>query len=252
MVGLVIPESPRQSELGANTFKLLPAATNDTIVASARTHVIPVWTLSGLPATLEFELLVVACFPKRIPQSLLSRAAIAALNIHPSRLPTYRGPAPLFWQLRDGMREIGVTLHHMTSRIDGGDIITQTEVALPAGISGPAADDLLASAGADMMLATIQSGDFSGRSQAGPESYQSWPRAQDWSVPTSWTVLHAFNFMRGVAEWGQSFRLLAYPKTLTARAASNFTHGKSSPGTVRVSQAGGHEVGFADGWLHIC
>ena len=150
------------------------------------------------------------------------------------------------------MREIGVTLHHVTSHIDGGDIVTQTKVALPTGISGSAADELLASAGTDMLLDTIQSGDYSGRSQSGPESYHSWPRVLDWSVPTSWKVLHAFNFMRGVAEWGQSFKLLAYPKTLTARYASDFTRGKSSPGTVRVSQAGGQEVGFADGWLHIC
>jgi methionyl-tRNA formyltransferase len=201
---------------------------------------------------LEFELLVVACFPKRIPQSLLNQGDVAPLNIHPSLLPQYRGPAPLFWQLRDGMREIGVTLHHVTSQIDGGDIVTQTKVALPTGISGSAADELLASAGTDMLLDTIQSGDYSGRSQSGPESYHSWPRVLDWNVPTYWKVLHAFNFMRGVSEWGQSFKLLAYPKTLTARYASDFTRGKSSPGTVRVSKVGGQEVGFADGWLHIC
>lgn len=252
VVGIVIPETPQQSELGENTFKLLPAATNDTIVSVARTHGIPVWTLSSLPVMLEFELLVVACFPKRIPQSLLNQGDVASLNIHPSLLPQYRGPAPLFWQLRDGMREIGVTLHHVTSQIDGGDIVTQTKVALPTGISGSAADELLASAGTDMLLDTIQSGDYSGRSQSGPESYHSWPRVLDWNVPTSWKVLHAFNFMRGVSEWGQSFKLLAYPKTLTARYASDFTRGKSSPGTVRVSKAGGQEVGFADGWLHIC
>ena len=252
MAAVVIPESPAQSTLGANAIKLLPTATNDTIVASARTHGIPVWTLSHLPFTLEFDLLLVACFPQRVPQSLLNRATIAALNIHPSRLPAYRGPAPLFWQLKDGMREIGVTVHHMTSQIDAGDIVSQTDVALPAGISGPAADELLSSVGAEMLLATIQGGDFTGRLQAGPESYQSWPRAEDWSVPTSWPVLHAFNFMRGMAEWGQSFKLLAHPKALTARTATDFTQGKSSPGAVRPSRSGGYEVGFADGWLQIC
>ena len=252
MVGVVIPESSGQSVRDTNTIKLLPTTTNDTIVARARTHGIPVWTVSHLPSALEFELLVVACFPYRLPQSLLKRAAIAALNIHPSRLPAYRGPAPVFWQLRDGVREIGVTLHHMTSQIDTGNIVAQTDVTLPVGISGRDADELLASAGANMLLTTIQSGDFSGRSQGDLKSYQSWPHAQDWNVPTSWPVLHAFNFMRGVAEWGQSFKLLARPKPLIARAATDFTHGKSSPGAVRPSRSGGHEVGFADGWLQVC
>ncbi len=252
MVGVVIPESSGQSVLGTNNIKLLPTATNDTIVASARTHGIPVWTLSRLPVALEFDLLVVACFPQRLPQSLLNRAGIAALNIHPSWLPAYRGPAPIFWQLRDGMREIGVTLHHMTSRIDAGDIVAQTNVSLPVGISGLDADELLATAGGNLLLNTIKSRHFLGRSQGGPESYQSWPRAQDWSVPTSWPVLHAFNFMRGVAEWRQSFTLLSHPKPLTARTATHFTYGNSRPGAVRPSRSGGHEVGFADGWLQVC
>ena len=251
LAAVVIPDISDQPTLNAND-KLLPIVPNDTIVANARTHGVPVWTLSYLPATLKFELLVVACFPHRLPQALLNRAKIAALNIHPSRLPAYRGPAPVFWQLRDGMREIGVTLHHMTSRIDAGDIIAQTDVTLPIGISGSNADALLANAGVHMLLTTIQSGDFSGQSQGSPASYKSWPCAKDWSVPTSWPVMHAFNFMRGVAEWEQSFTLLSHPKPLKVRKATDFTHDSSIPGAVRLSRSGKKEVGFADGWLQVC
>ncbi len=251
VVGVVIPDIARQSAQSAYIINMLPTTSNDTIIARARTHAIPVWTPSNLPATLGFELLIVACFPQ-LPQSLLQRAAIAALNMHPSRLPAYRGPAPLFWQLRDGLREIGVTLHYMTSRIDAGDIVAQTGVALPTGISGSAADELLAGAGAEMLLTAIRSGDYSGRPQHGAESHQSWPHADDWSVPTSWPVLRAFNFMRGAAQWGQPFKLMASPEALSARTATDFTHGASRPGAVRASAAGGHEVGFADGWLQVC
>ena len=158
VVGVVIPDIARQSAPSADIINLLPTTSNDTIIARTHTHAIPVWSLSNLPTTLEFELLIVACFPRCLPQSLLNRATIAALNMHPSRLPAYRGPAPLFWQLRNGLREIGVTLHHMTSCIDAGDIVTQTGVALPVGISGSAADELLAGAGAD-----VDAPDTSGR-----------------------------------------------------------------------------------------
>ncbi len=252
VIGVVIPDIARQSAPSAGIINLLATTTNDTIIAHARAHAIPVWSLSNLPATLEFELLIVACFPRRLPQSLLQRVAIAALNMHPSRLPAYRGPAPLFWQLRDGLREIGITLHHMTSHIDAGDIVAQTGVALPAGISGSTADELLAGAGTEMLLTTIRSGDYSGRPQHGADSHQSWPHADDWSVPTSWPVLRAFNFMRGAAQWGQPFKLMASPEALSARAATDFTHGASRPGAVRASAPGTHEVGFADGWLQVC
>lgn len=251
LVGLVIPDNPSQSELEENTIQLLPIQTNDTIVGRARTHQIPIWSLSQLPDTLEFELLIVACFPHILPLTLLNRASIAALNIHPSKLPKYRGPTPLFWQLRDGMREIGVTLHHMTTQIDAGNIVTQTSVPLPTGISGASANMLLATKGANMLVNTLDGRDFSGRPQEGPESYQTWPQTQDWQVPASWPVLHAFNFMRGTEEWGHRFTLLSHQKTVTARSAIDFSHSKSTPGTLRLSKSGDHEMGFTNGWIRF-
>ena len=251
LVGLVIPDNPSQSELEENTIQLLPIQTNDTIVGRARTHQIPIWSLSQLPDTLEFELLIVACFPHILPLTLLNRASIAALNIHPSKLPKYRGPTPLFWQLRDGMREIGVTLHHMTTQIDAGNIVTQTSVPLPTGISGASANMLLATKGANMLVNTLDGRDFSGRPQEGPESYQTWPQTQDWQVPASWPVLHAFNFMRSTEEWGHRFTLLSHQKTVTARSAIDFSHGKSTPGTLRLSKSGDYEMGFTNGWIRF-
>jgi hypothetical protein len=49
----------------------------------------------------------------RIPPELLALPRHGFLNLHPSLLPAYRGPHPLFWALRDGLRESGVTVHWM-------------------------------------------------------------------------------------------------------------------------------------------
>ena len=54
----------------------------------------------------------------------------AALNLHPSLLPAYRGPRPLAAQLAAGERRFGVTLHRLGPRFDRGDIILQQR--LPA------------------------------------------------------------------------------------------------------------------------
>jgi methionyl-tRNA formyltransferase len=43
------------------------------------------------------------------------------LNLHPSLLPAYRGPAPLFWMARQGETQAGVTLHFLDEGLDTGD-----------------------------------------------------------------------------------------------------------------------------------
>ena len=49
------------------------------------------------------------------------------VNFHPSRLPDYRGPSPVEWQIKDGCRSIGMTAHYVDSGIDTGLIINECE-----------------------------------------------------------------------------------------------------------------------------
>ncbi|OHU89223.1 MULTISPECIES: formyltransferase family protein [Pseudoalteromonas] len=52
------------------------------------------------------------------------------MNIHPSPLPEYRGPYPLYWQLRNGEEATKITLHQVSESIDCGDIATQIDVPI--------------------------------------------------------------------------------------------------------------------------
>jgi methionyl-tRNA formyltransferase len=65
-----------------------------------------------------------------LPQAVLSAARLAALNLHPSLLPAYRGRAPINWVLAQGETQTGVTLHHMIGRADAGDIVGQRAIAI--------------------------------------------------------------------------------------------------------------------------
>ena len=78
---------------------------------------------------------VVSCFPHRLHENLLKLPAFGCYNLHPSLLPQYRGPTPLFWQLRQGETETGVTLHKMCAGIDTGDIVAQQRLLIDDGIS---------------------------------------------------------------------------------------------------------------------
>ncbi len=66
-----------------------------------------------------------------LPESVLALASQAAVNLHGSLLPRYRGRAPVNWQILHGEREGGVTLHHMVRKADAGDIVDQE--AFPIG-----------------------------------------------------------------------------------------------------------------------
>ncbi len=52
------------------------------------------------------------------------------MNIHPSLLPHYRGPEPVYWALADGAATTGISLHRAVPRVDAGPILAQAEVQI--------------------------------------------------------------------------------------------------------------------------
>ncbi len=78
--------------------------------------------------SLEPEVILSCYFRQMIKQAILDIPKIAAVNLHGSLLPKYRGRCPVNWQLIHGEHKSGVTLHHMVLKADAGDIIGQREV----------------------------------------------------------------------------------------------------------------------------
>lgn len=63
-----------------------------------------------------------------LPAPILECAKIAALNMHGSLLPKYRGRAPVNWAILHGETTTGATLHVMETKPDAGDIVGQASV----------------------------------------------------------------------------------------------------------------------------
>lgn len=74
------------------------------------------------------DFILVACWPYLIGKPLINSATRAALNLHPSLLPLYRGANPVRQQLDAGDRRFGVTLHLLGAEFDRGGIIARTEL----------------------------------------------------------------------------------------------------------------------------
>jgi methionyl-tRNA formyltransferase len=69
-------------------------------------------------------------FRRMLPAEVLAAARIAALNMHGSLLPKYRGRVPVNWAVLHGETETGATLHVMQSKPDAGDIVAQQAVPI--------------------------------------------------------------------------------------------------------------------------
>jgi methionyl-tRNA formyltransferase len=170
------------------------------------------------------DVAVVACFTRRIPPAALAVPRLGFLNLHPSLLPAYRGPQPLFWQLRDGAMT-GATVHYMDDGLDTGDIAAQMSVPLPDGISGPEAERTLALAGLGLLRGVLDelARGVATRWPQGPGgSTQRAPTGADFALSTLWSARRAFNFMRGTADWGQPYPVEVNGRTEWLAAAEEW------------------------------
>jgi methionyl-tRNA formyltransferase len=62
-------------------------------------------------------------FPYKIPGRLLSIPEHGFYNFHPGLLPAYRGIEPIFWQIRNGEKQGGITVIKMDEGFDTGEVV---------------------------------------------------------------------------------------------------------------------------------
>jgi methionyl-tRNA formyltransferase len=150
------------------------------------------------------DVLCVACFPQILPEAILHWPRFGCLNLHPSLLPAYRGPAPLFWMFRSGEEHAGVTIHIMDAGVDSGDILFQEAFEIPAGITGAELQRECGRRGARLMAEAVRrlpSGTLPRMKQPPGGSYHSWPQPSDFEAPVTRPARWAYNFLRGASDW---------------------------------------------------
>lgn len=65
-----------------------------------------------------------------IKESVFSIPKLGSINLHQGLAPFYRGGPPVFWELFNDEREIGLTVHFVAAKVDTGDIVLQAKVPL--------------------------------------------------------------------------------------------------------------------------
>ena len=71
-------------------------------------------------------------FPHRIPEVVLSKPPRGFYNFHFGLLPEYRGPDPVFWQIRKGASYGAISVHKMDAELDTGPIVDIVKMPIEA------------------------------------------------------------------------------------------------------------------------
>ena len=76
------------------------------------------------------DILVSSDWRTWLDPGVLGLAPRGGINVHDGLLPRYGGFSPVVWAVANGEVEVGVTVHHMTSDLDLGDIVLQRRVPI--------------------------------------------------------------------------------------------------------------------------
>lgn len=174
------------------------------------------------------DFILVACFPYHLPKSILQWPNKACLNIHPSLLPKYRGPDPIFWQLYNDEQETGVSLHLLTQELDTGPVIMQQIIPYGYITDYQQIESKLASTGVNLFVKLIETGTplekLLKKQNVLDATYYPAPSQNNFYVNPQWSARHAYNFIRGTRPPDGQFRMKIQNQTLILTNAIDYTN----------------------------
>lgn len=113
------------------------AASRETLREMAEAHGVPVHFVSNYHSPEALALmrdagadLGVVLGTNILNESVFRIPRLGSINLHQGLAPYYRGCPAIFWELFNGEREVGLTVHFVESKVDTGALILQETVPL--------------------------------------------------------------------------------------------------------------------------
>ncbi|XP_077451307.1 methionyl-tRNA formyltransferase, mitochondrial, partial [Stigmatopora argus] len=155
---LRILEADRSGAGGVVSSLEVVTLRDDVPVADfARRHRLPVrpWPPSDVGG--RFDVGVVVSFGCLLGRPLIREFPRGILNVHPSLLPRWRGPAPIFHTILNGDAVTGVTIMQIRPhRFDEGPVLSRALHRVPDSATAEQLGDALAVKGARLLLETLR------------------------------------------------------------------------------------------------
>ncbi|WP_242363740.1 methionyl-tRNA formyltransferase [Limosilactobacillus antri] len=142
----------RKHVLTPSPVKQLAVANNIKVLQPAKLNKSP--EMDEIIA-LQPDLLITAAYGQFLPSKLLAAAKIAAVNVHGSLLPKYRGGAPVQYSIINGDAETGISIMYMVKQMDAGDVLAQRAIPIEKDDDNGTMFDKLSILGRDLLLETL-------------------------------------------------------------------------------------------------
>lgn len=160
------------------------------------------------------DLMVVCDYGQILSRDTLATTRLGGINLHGSLLPKYRGAAPVQWAVINGDSHSGVTVIHMTPKLDGGPTLVQVDTPIEAHETAETLEVRLSQLGVPAVLEAIELlASWNGKSTLGAiqdsQEVTKAPRLtkQHGAICWSDSALDVINRHRGVQPWPGSFTL---------------------------------------------
>lgn len=170
---------------------------NSPVHSLALNNNIPVYTPTTLKneAALELinsinaDIITVVAYGFIIPQNILDAKKYGCLNIHPSKLPKYRGAAPLQRTIINGETETAVCIMQMDAGLDTGDVLLEKNLNLNPRITLQELHDQCAQIGGEMLIKTL-------------DNIETLPRKKQ--ADSGLSYAHKLSKEEGLVDWNES------------------------------------------------
>ncbi|XP_062845797.1 methionyl-tRNA formyltransferase, mitochondrial [Trichomycterus rosablanca] len=123
----------------------------------AEQHELRVHEWPNVDLSRQFDVGVVVSFGCLLQENLINKLPYGILNVHPSLLPRWRGPAPVFHTILHGDKLTGVTIMQIRpKRFDVGPILSQELYEVPEHCTADELGSTLAVMGARLLIDTLR------------------------------------------------------------------------------------------------
>ena len=207
-------------------------------------------------AALQPDVMVVVAYGLILPQSVLDIPAHGCWNVHASRLPRWRGAAPIQRAIQAGDTETGVCLMQMERGLDTGPVLLSQALPIGESDTGGQLHDRLSELGAQVLsdgLGLLRAGILPvARAQPveGVTYAHKLDKAEarlDWTQPAEALArtVRAFN------PWPMAEAQLAGERVRIHGAVPLALEHRAAPGTVLLAGRDGIDVACGEGALRI-
>lgn len=179
------------------------------------------------------------------------------INVHPSLLPNFRGTDVHRWQIYEGVRKSGITIHYIDECFDTGNIIAQKSIEVSMECTPQILFDKVAKISADLMMNVLtkienSKGKIKGRPQDAKEDDKKYFSKWNWDdsnfLEINWEkeTIDIYNFIRASHQESYKYKgpyFVYKGKQIIVRKAKIINEQNIGPGRIYYISNDGFGVG---------